>query len=443
MKRSKKKFYLIVGLCGMLLSALITYRYADSGMENKRNEALYIGEVYGERLESMLNLLFHKTDIFETIIMNQSGEIPEKTFDDLSRTMIEENRGIRAIQCLPGGTVEYCYPIKGNEKAIGGNIFLNEKRRADAILAKETHEITLSGPYPLTQGGYGIVARNPIYLTDEDGKESFWGFSVIVLDIPEALDMLLLQEIERNDFQYRLTTVVDGKRIEISSSADYQERLSYVEELKVPNHTWQMELSPGKSWYDIPGSIGVFVISVGITILLSVLVYILEKHNQNLKEWAERDSLTGLINRRKLMDYIELRCNNTKVPFALLYCDVNDFKSINDTYGHDCGDVILKEAAKRMVNALWKEDIVARLGGDEFVIIIERCREMEEYSKCIEKLRSEIEKPLQVLENELSFSISVGYAFFPGETQNVQELIQLADKRMYEEKKKRKQLILQ
>ena len=208
----------------------------------------------------------------------------------------------------------------------------------------------------------------------------------------------------------------------------------------MPNHTWQLELSPKKSWYNIAGSAWILAISLGITILLTILVYILEKHNQNLKEWADRDSLTGLINRRKLMDYLELRCSNTKVPLTLLYCDIDNFKIINDTYGHDCGDIVLKEAAKRMVNALWKEDIVARVGGDEFIIIIEHCSEVADCNKCIAKLQMEIEKPLLLSQTELSTSISIGYAFFPRETQDIQQLIHLGDERMYEDKKQKKGL---
>ncbi|MDO5408419.1 MAG: diguanylate cyclase [Eubacteriales bacterium] len=438
MNGGKKRFYVMVCIGGVLLSLTITYLYACSGMKNKRNEILYIGETYSARLESLLDSLFHKTDIFEAVIITNDGEMPEEIFDHLSQSILAENSGIRAIQCLPDGTVAYCYPIEGNEKAIGGNVFKNEKRRADALLAKETHEITLSGPYSLTQGGFGIVARNPVYLMSEEGEESFWGFSVIVLELPEALDSLLFQEIERNGFQYRLTTIVEGERIVISSTADYQERKSVVENINVPNHTWQLELSPRKSWYDIAGFAWILAVSLGITVLVTMLVYVLEERNQNLKERADRDSLTGLINRRKLMDYIELRCGNTKMPLTLLYCDINDFKTINDTYGHAQGDVVLKEAARRMKEAFWKEDIVARVGGDEFIIVVERCAGMEGCDKCMAKIRTAMEKPFLLSQTEVFVSTSIGYAFFPEEAQDVQELIRLGDERMYEEKRSRK-----
>ena len=438
MKTGNKKFYFIIGAVGAILSLLVTYWYAYSSMQNKRSEILYISEVYNAKIESLLESLFHKTDIFEAIIMEQNGGMSEETFDRLSQTIIAENDGIRAIQCLPGGTVQYCYPIEGNEKAIGGNVFKNEKRRADAILARETQEITLSGPYPLTQGGVGIVARNPIYLTTDGGEEVFWGFSVIVLDLPEALDSLLLREIERNGYQYRLSTVIDGEQIVISSSEHYQNKKSIVADLKVPNHTWQMEISPGKSWYDVTGAVWAFVISLGITALVTILVYVLEERNQNLKDRADIDPLTGLINRRKLMDYMELRCGNTRIPFTLLYCDIDDFKTINDTYGHEYGDFVLKEAARRMKAALWKEDIVARVGGDEFVMILERCCEMADCSRCIGKIQEEMAKPLQPVQTEIIVSVSIGYAFFSTEAQEMQELLRLGDERMYEDKKRKK-----
>lgn len=73
---------------------------------------------------------------------------------------LADGEGIRAIQYLPGGAVLYCYPLEGNEAVIGNNVFDNPRRRDDALLAVDTREIALSGPYSLTQGGLGLVARN-------------------------------------------------------------------------------------------------------------------------------------------------------------------------------------------------------------------------------------------------------------------------------------------
>lgn len=83
----------------------------------------------------------------------------------------------------------------------------------------DTREIALSGPYSLTQGGLGLVARNPIFLTDENGKESFWGFSVIILDLPEALNPLMLEELETEGYDYRLHVITEtGEDMTIAGS---------------------------------------------------------------------------------------------------------------------------------------------------------------------------------------------------------------------------------
>lgn len=85
---------------------------------------------------------------------------------------------------------------------MGTSVFEDPQRRADAMLAVETRSIALSGPYQLYQGGLGLVARNPVFLTDADGKETFWGFTVIILDLPEALEPIVLSELSQDGYAY-------------------------------------------------------------------------------------------------------------------------------------------------------------------------------------------------------------------------------------------------
>ena len=166
-------------IIGLLLTGCIVCAAALWSAGNKKEDALRLAEGYAVRTEALLDSLFHKTDVLESIVITGRGEISEEAFRDLAKSLAD-GEGIRAIQYLPGGAVLYCYPLEGNEAVIGNNVFDNPRRRDDALLAVDTREIALSGPYSLTQGGLGLVARNPIFLTDENGKESFWGFSVMV-----------------------------------------------------------------------------------------------------------------------------------------------------------------------------------------------------------------------------------------------------------------------
>lgn len=435
MKSNKRKVTLFVFLLGMMVSMLFSYWYAESSVRDNRHEAEFMANTYSAKLESMLTNLFNKTEIFETVIVVHEGEVPAKTFDKLSQSIMEENDGIRAIECLPNGVVTYCYPKEGNEGAIGMNVLENENRKKDALLAKNTGEITLAGPYTLAQGGLGAVAKNPIYLTNADGTTSFWGYSVIVLNLPEALDATMFDEIERKGYRYRLSAVVGGEECVIAESKNYQARDSLVATIEVPNNSWTLEISPRYSWYDMQGVVVAFLTCFCIIILLTLVVFLMEDHNEKLVIWADTDALTGLYNRRKIMDFLDIRLYDTKTPLAILYCDINDFKLINDSYGHDQGDVVLKTVAKRMVSAMQRGDVVARLGGDEFLIVLEHCATASECEARIDNLRQTVAAPMLISGVELGVVLGVGQALFPLEGRRLERLLRLSDERMYENKK--------
>lgn len=118
-----------------------------------------------------------------------------------------------------------------------------------------------------------------------------------------------------------------------------------------------------------------------------------------------------------------------------MYCDINDFKLINDSYGHDQGDVVLKTVAKRMVSAMQRGDVVARLGGDEFLIVLEHCATASECEARIDNLRQTVAAPMLISGVELGVVLGVGQALFPLEGRRLERLLRLSDERMYENKK--------
>ena len=191
-----------VFLTGVLLTIAFAVYAAWTSVGHRRTDALRTAEVYSARLETLLSGLFHKTDVLESVIIAGHGHIPETVFEDLARSLAD-GAGIRAIQYLPDGVVTYCYPREGNEAVIGTSVFTNPKRRADALLAVNSRGIVLSGPYSLFQGGLGLVARNPIFLTEADGQEKFWGFAVLILDLPEALKPVFLNALRQEGYAYR------------------------------------------------------------------------------------------------------------------------------------------------------------------------------------------------------------------------------------------------
>lgn len=153
-----------------------------------------------------------------------------------------------------------------------------------------------------------------------------------------------------------------------------------------------------------------------------------------LENLANTDGLTGLFNERYFSSVLH-RKEQKKLPFVLYYLDLDHFKPVNDTYGHDMGDKLLKAVAERLLKCIRSNDFAFRIGGDEFALIISA--EMED-SLCMQtKMRivQSLLLPYEIDGKTLHIGASCGYAVYPLETEDTGKIRILADQRMYAEKK--------
>jgi len=164
---------------------------------------------------------------------------------------------------------------------------------------------------------------------------------------------------------------------------------------------------------------------------------------EKIQALAFYDQLTGLPNRLMLLERLEraLAASARHSHFgAVLYLDLDDFKTINDTVGHDCGDEVLRETAKRLRATVRQEDTTARLGGDEFVVLLEDISPDKEHAathaKVVgDKLLDTLARTYRIRGNEYLGSVSIGATLFCGQHEGVHELLKRADLAMYEAKK--------
>lgn len=173
---------------------------------------------------------------------------------------------------------------------------------------------------------------------------------------------------------------------------------------------------------------------------LVVISDISEQKNaeRKLVKIANYDSLTGLVNRSLLLDRLEHAIANAVThqhTVAVLFVDLDRFKGINDSLGHDYGDKLLRVIANRMLNLSSKSDTVARLGGDEFVIVMEEIENEASVSSFVSQLIESIETPISLGKEVLRVSCSVGISFFPDDATDPAELLKQADVAMYSAKK--------
>lgn len=164
-----------------------------------------------------------------------------------------------------------------------------------------------------------------------------------------------------------------------------------------------------------------------------------ESRMLQLQEMAYHDDLTGLPNRALLMQLLPhqvSQCRRSDAGFALMFLDLDRFKPVNDSFGHDAGDEILKQVADRFCTVLRNSDTVARLGGDEFIILITDVRGPASVSRVAEKLHQCLEQPFVVKGQSVQISTSIGISLFPDNSEEPETLINQADIAMYRAKKR-------
>jgi diguanylate cyclase (GGDEF)-like protein len=184
----------------------------------------------------------------------------------------------------------------------------------------------------------------------------------------------------------------------------------------IASHIWNMQKS---------------LISIGM-----ILVMLEEQISSN--EWlALHDELTGLPNRRLFADRLQNaieRCERTRSRMALLILDLNGFKKINDTLGHQAGDHVLREVSGNLKKGIRASDTLARLGGDEFIVVATDAEQHESMDHFVNSVRHAVERPIVVEGRTMIMTASLGVAIYPDDAHDSVRLLRIADQRMYASK---------
>lgn len=176
---------------------------------------------------------------------------------------------------------------------------------------------------------------------------------------------------------------------------------------------------------------------VGITRDITI-----QKHAEDtIWKLAHTDALTGLPNRSLFYDRLGqciAQAKRQSKKIALLFLDLDDFKIVNDTFGHDTGDVLLQEVAERLRHAIRSENTVARTGGDEFIFILTDISNAENAAIVASKIIQSLDKPFLIHGNSCHIGSSIGISIFPDDSEEIEKLVTQADNAMYKAKEKGK-----
>lgn len=198
-------------------------------------------------------------------------------------------------------------------------------------------------------------------------------------------------------------------------------------------------------------AMGLLISLLALPLLYAVQTRRLYLLNQRLQDElayaryaAQHDGLTGLPNRAQFTERLQMevkRSHRTGEPFALMYLDLDGFKQVNDTLGHQYGDDLLLAFSERLGEIVRETDLAARVGGDEFAVILPTVDTVEGIEQFAQRLKLAIREPYEVQGRDTCLHASIGSALFPDDAHDVDELIRIADRRMYEDKSRRLHMV--
>ncbi|MDD4701489.1 MAG: sensor domain-containing diguanylate cyclase [Desulfovibrio sp.] len=391
-------------------------------------------------LKTELTSLLFKTQILAALVVQNDGQVAG--FDEVVK-VIGDNDRVDSLTLAPGGVISYVYPLEGHENLLGMNL-LDSSEDGTAFAPRVTAGISLYGPHEQPDGRSVLTGRLPVFLKDAEGKRKFWGFTSIALKFPQILDAADLDLLEKQGLSYEILKVdpqsnesesIAGSVRPFNASAPH-----LVMPLQIFNAHWYFRISSGEVWYkSVENWVYTFLASV-----LSLLLASLAQRNRDLaaarhrlEEMVYKDTLTGALNRRGLFQVMAERANSDdNEKFCLYFMDLNQFKAINDTYGHKAGDRVLQHFAAAIVAVAPNDSVFARMGGDEFILVLFSARIHDQISSGLARAAANLAKGLPGEGPNVPISFSVGKAEYPEDGQTLDELLSQADKAMYQDKER-------
>lgn len=434
MKKLKKRFIVpvvlfILGMCALIATI---YVVGEGQEQQNRTKAKLNAMTYAERINGELMEGIGVTDTLKQVVISGDGNI--NRFYDVAANMMDDS--IQSIQIAPNGVVNEIYPEDVNES--GKIDLINDSDRGEiSRYARDNDTVIMQGPFELKQGGYGIAVRNPVYLEDENGKKSFWGFTIVILKVPEIFSNSV-EALSNFGYEYSLKKCAspwdDTYEWVYGSKKELNDPVIY--DFDVYGDKWRLEILSKSGFYNNNYLIYMFIGGVIIVLLLTGLtaaLIFINENRKNFKRLAVTDALTGIYNRLGFDDQVEqyMRQNPQK-HCVVAMLDIDDFKLVNDMYGHAAGDAVLKKLAESMKQYFSKDAILGRNGGDEFIIFMPDCTVVE-VNPFLKKFTEETRK-FYCKGEERVFTISLGFAEYPVFADDRSQLMRCADKALYEVK---------
>ena len=437
-----KKKSVTLGLITFVITLIITTAvaafYISRTTGSRKEKAAFIVKSIADTISAEIDTREFVTRVFEIQLTGSNGEISEQEFAQISDALFDDYLDVTEISLAPGGVVSFVYPAKSNT-LLETNLFDDPLEGVYADYSKMSGVPIIIAPSFLKDGSLAIIIRKPIFLKDG----SFWGFASVTVDMEAFLADVNIDGLAESGYEYKLigNNAITGENKVIREYSE-KELLAPMESMisTVGGAYWSLGISPIGMWTSTSEILIVLLIAFVISALAAMFMYAYMNMKANAKELevlSYRDALTNLYNPRSYHEHME-ELAKKKLPFGIIYMDLNDFKMVNDTYGHETGDALLNITAKRLQNSIREKDRAFRIGGDEFVVVIHGTHDKKFYEGVIARMRQNVARDVVVGEITLKVSISAGYARCPEDGTKLEDIVKKADDAMYYNKRLQK-----
>jgi len=423
-----------IAFCAFLVSVTIINR---TNIDRLRLEQQLYERAH--RISESISKPLYKTEALAAVIQNNGST---DSFDIIAPSLADDPV-IQNVILAPDGIVTKVYPLAGNEKLIGWNYFDDGAGNMEAMLARDTGRLVLGGPIDIVQGGRAIFGRLPVFINTPEETRKFWGLVSVTLKFPQILEYADLNIFDTYGYAYELWRIspdTNEKQIIANNYDRFKPSFQFVEKpVQILGAQWYLSVSLNDTWYNHLDNIA--FIMAGF--LISLIVFFVMQSNSDLKNtqivfemMAITDHLTGIFNRRHFLDIVNISIEKSRrhnEDCYLIMFDIDKFKNINDTYGHQIGDRVLMDVSARIKTDIRPYDLFARYGGEEFIIFTSGINK-KDVCDMVERLRLSLCDKKYEYDN-VSFSASASFGIAHMHDYNLNKAIKQSDDAMYAAKR--------
>ena len=467
-KAKDRAYFAIAFIITAVFATAVVAFWQFSCQGNLRDRYSSLAENRVNVMHENITRIISTTSTLEALIINEDGDT--SFFEDEAPVIYQQAVAatgvhLRNIAIAPNGVVSNVYPLESNESLIGFDFFDESKPgNESAIRARDAGTPIMTNPFTLTQGGTAVSTRQAVSLssdrgiasrlsvtTEQDGESRLWGLVTATMDFDDLVSVLDFESLDTADADYCMWYEDDNGEKAVIASSETLPNDPESQTLSALGVEWHLDVAPHGGWIDWQATAVAEALALLVSALISMLC--LEhrrtlRANETLRRLANLDSLTSCYSRHYvntiLINQHTGDWNDPDAKYSLVIVDIDRFKTINDTYGHDVGDKAIVAIARVLMDNCRAEDgdCVIRHGGDEFVIVfndvtLKRFRDkLQTIAQQVRDLRIEGEPDLR-----LTVSLGAEYYSDP-ETSRYYDMLNRSDAKLYEAKEAGRDLIV-